>query len=418
MLYDAGLVLWRLYLSVAALFDKKIRAGLDGRKALFPELRNHYANIPQDQKRIVVHVSSYGELEQAKPVIEGLKAKFPDAHIHLTFFSPSGYFHTKGKYETPDLISYLPFDSKANIREFLVICRPDIIFFARYDVWHNLARMLHRRKINGVLFAATFSDTFIKRLPIIHGFQRTTYNCLSKIFCISEDDRSAFATYGVAENKLEVAGDTRYDQVVRRKTLSEANKPVISGFLHERLSDGDAFVVVAGSTWESDIEVIAHGCKDLLDRHKQIYLVIAPHEINEGILQALERRFTNTSRLSFYNGTHIVIADGVGMLFELYQYADIAYVGGGFGAGVHNVLEPAVWGTTVIVGPNHHRSQEAAALIAGGSAFEAREENNFAIVLYNLFKNDSLRRTAGESARYFVESHQGACERILSSIVM
>jgi len=415
VLYDIGLFFFRIWLGIASLFDRKVRDGINGRKNLFEKIKNHYFAIPQTRRRILIHVSSYGELEQAKPVIEALRAEFPESHIHLTFFSPSGYLNSVGKYTLPDLISYLPFDTKRNVRRFLDSTQPDLVLFARYDVWHNFARELKKRGITSILFSATFSDTAVKRLPLLRNIQRQTYNVLTKIFCISPADQHAFIGYGVDESKVDVCGDTRYDQVIQRKTASDKLSDV-SGSLRDRLTTEDTFTLVAGSTWETDEELITKTWAKISQQTSSAYLIIAPHEVTEGHLATLENNFRPTSRLSFYNGAKIILVDSVGKLFDLYQYASVAYVGGGFQAGVHNVLEPAVWGVPIVVGPKHQRSQEVASLIKSGGAFEIADADEFNALLLKLLEDHELRQQAGMASKALVEQHQGACKHIISFV--
>jgi 3-deoxy-D-manno-octulosonic-acid transferase len=416
VLYDIGLFFFRLWLSIAALFDRKIRDGIEGRKNLFAKVKAHYDDISSPRKRILIHVSSYGELEQAKPVIEALKSTVSDVHIHLTFFSPSGYINTAGKYELPDIISYLPFDTRQNVARFLDIVQADLVLFARYDVWHNFARELKRRDIASILFSATFSDTVTKRFPPFRNIQKQTYNALTKIFCITSRDHDAFIDYGIPTNKVDVGGDTRYDQVLRRKSALPQRLPEVSASLHERLTQEGVFTLVAGSTWHADEELIMKAWKDLSNKAPNIYLIIAPHEVTERHLAMLENNFTPTSRFSFYNGAKTILVDSVGKLFGLYRYASVAYVGGGFGAGVHNVLEPAVWGAPIIIGPEHHRSQEVTSLIKNGGAFEINDANTFASILKKLFENSAMRQQSGAISKAFVEQQNGACELIMRDV--
>lgn len=414
VLYDIGLFLVRIWLSIIAVFNKKIRAGIDGRKDLFERLQTHYDEVLPERKCILIHVSSYGELEQAKPIIEALRADQPDVHLHLTFFSPSGYLNAVGKYRQPDLITYLPFDTKYNVRRFLDLVKPDVVLFARYDVWHNLARELKARNIPSILFSATFSDSSVKLLPIVKRIQLGTYQALTKIFCISQRDSDAFAAYGVNENSVEVAGDTRYDQVMQRKELSEKQRLEISGSLHDRLTAEGVVTLVAGSTWPEDEELLQKAWTGVLEKHEHAMLVIAPHEVDEAHIAALEGMFTRTARLSFYNGARVVIVDSIGKLFDLYRYACVAYVGGGFGAGVHNVLEPAVWGVPVIVGPRHERSQEVLTLIGENGAYEVRTSSDLSSLLKQFIDDPDRRRISGSAAKAFVEQGRGAQNQIVT----
>lgn len=416
LLYDVGLILFRIYLSIAAFFNKKIRAGIEGRKGLLDELRTHYQSISPSRSRVLVHVSSYGELEQAKPVIEAIRAEFPGSHIHLSFFSPSGYLNTVNKYPAADLITYLPFDTKENVRRFLDIAKPDLVLFARYDVWHNLAREIKKRNIASLLFSATFSVSLAKRLPILRNIQRTTYNSLTRVFCVSETDKKSFELYGVDKGVISVAGDTRYDQVIKRRAAISERLQSISANLESALASDGAFVIVAGSTWESDESVIGSACEELVTNNHNVYLVIAPHEVGQSRIVQLLQIFKGATRLSSFNGERAIIVDSIGKLFQLYRYASVAYVGGGFGHGLHNVLEPAAWGVPVVVGPKHDRSQEVALLLESGAAFEVADSNSFAAILQQLFSNDQARKEMGQRAKVFVDERQGACNEIISIV--
>lgn len=419
-LYNTVVIpLLRSAYQLLSLFNPKIRRGLEGRRGLGKELREHYAHVEGSRKRIWIHVASFGELEQARPVIERLRQEQPRSHIHLTFFSPSGYENAKDRYPTPDIITYSPLDDTRSVQEFLDAVRPDIALFAKYDVWPNAINALRKQNIFALLFSASIGPDSGRYFPVVRNFTRRVYSQLSKILTISEEDKEAFVRSGVPADKIEVAGDTRFDRVIERQatTLNTAHIPLE---IIQKWKEEETFVFVAGSVWAADVKVMAPFLKKTVGRSDNIVWILIPHEPTERHLTEIESMINVRSvRLSQLGGevnAGVIIADSIGKLFELYAVADAAFVGGGFSSGAHNVLEAAVWQKPVIVGPRHCKTKEIAKLIQAEGAFEVRTAEEFEFALWQLMKDQDLREITGKRARTFVEQGTGATERIMREL--
>ncbi len=405
---------------VMAWFNPKVARGLAGRRAATVELRDHYSKPAIGNPRLLCHVASYGELEQAKPVISELRRSYPNIHIHLTFFSPSGYENVVGKYEEVDVISYLPLDLRADVSSFLDLTKPDLVLFARYDVWPNFAAELARRKTPTILFSATASNSSRRMLPLVSGLLRRTYSGLTKLLTISEADKAVFTRMGVPAEKIAAAGDTRFDQVVTRKERVARAEGVLPDGIVTDLQEKGTLVFVMGSAWPEDEAIIRASIQQSIERGDNILAIVVPHEPTDAnvrdLLADYPQKAIRFSELSNYQRQPIIIVDSIGKLFGLYRYADIAMIGGGFGAGVHNVLEASVWGVPVIVGPNHRKSQEVQRLIDSLAAFEVGNAKEFDFAFWQLVVSEDLRSGTGEKGQRFVEAQCGATHRIMNEI--
>ncbi|HET6400746.1 MAG TPA: glycosyltransferase N-terminal domain-containing protein [Candidatus Kapabacteria bacterium] len=420
-LYNFLLPLLIAGVRIASLFDPKIRRGLAGRKRLLEETRKHYAQASIQGQRILIHVASFGELEQAKPVIAAIKAAHPDAHIHLTFFSPSGYENAAGKYDGADFISYAPLDTRKNVAQFLDVVKPRLALFTRYDVWPNMARELKRRKVVSILFAATAAESFARQLPIVRTFYRDIFLSLSKILTVSEDDKSRFEAIGLDPEHIAIAGDTRFDQVFARRLAIEQNgEHFLPDRIRASMDERGTLVFIIGSSWPSDEAIFVETVRQSIERKDNILTIIVPHETGNERIDALLAKFPGNairfSALDAWNAEPVIVVDGIGKLFGLYRYADVAMIGGGFGAGLHNILEAAVWGIPAIVGPKHEKSQEVGELVDRLAAFEIKTKREFDFVFWRLAESEDLRISAGKEAARFVEEHRGATERIMSEL--
>jgi 3-deoxy-D-manno-octulosonic-acid transferase len=402
-----------VYYYFISFFNTKARNAIAGRRRLMGEISEHYKQIDRKRKRVLIHVSSFGELEQAKPLIAEMKRQFKNIHIHLTFFSPSGYTNAKGKYTAPDLITYLPFDTKANVRRLVETVKPDVVLFARYDLWPNLLFELNRRGIAAVLFSATYRR---KNIPFANLFYKKVYDSLSVIFTITRDVKESLVGIGVSEKKLIVAGDTRVDQVLQRKETASLEADILPNAVSHSIKGNSLFVFVAGSTWTEDEKMIAGWIKPN-GANKDIFTIIVPHEVTDDHIQRLRVLFgVNAvlySEIEKFSNEQILIWDKVGDLFHLYKYANLAYVGGGFGAGVHNVLEPAAWGIASIVGPRHERSIEIKRLMERGAAYSVKGPNEFSKAAGSLYKDRAQLRKSGEEARVYLQENAGITDRIV-----
>ena len=416
-LYQVGIAIVSWLLPVISLFNNKLRRGIQGRRGLWEQLEKHYYTSAKGGKKIILHVSSFGELEQANPIIKRLKSEHPDYHIHLTFFSPSGYENTNHKYSLPDLITYLPFDTKRNASRFLEITKPDLFIFVRYDVWHTLVDELHSRKIPILLISATFSEKKNAN-PLVKALYKTTYSKLDSILSIRESDRQALLTLGIDTKKILVTGDTRFDQVLERRLGTEAQEKNLLPF-----TAVDKSLLVAGSTWEAD-ELLLHAVMEDKELAKDMVLVIVPHEVNPGHIASLQKLFAGNTQLysdlekgnSYIDG-RVIVVDSIWKLFSLYRNTQLAYVGGGFGAGVHNVLEAAVWRSAVLFGPKIDRSLEIGELVAAGGGFVIHDATELHSTVERLLYSLFPRVKACAIAEEFVQQNGGATEAVLKVIV-
>ena len=406
---------------VASLVSEKLRKTIEGRKDLQLTVERHYSVIPKDRLRVLAHVASFGELEQAKPVIECLKERYPTCHIHLTFFSPSGYENAAGRYKHADLITYSPIDDEECVRDFLDLARPDIVLFARYDVWPNFAMELARRSVPTLLFSATGGLSSGRFMPLVKGLHRDVYGSLSHICAIGDEDRAAFVELGIDATRVSVSGDTRFDQVVARKhAIASAGTELLPPEILARIEERGTFVFVAGSIWPKDLAVMKRSIAASLARHDNVLYILVPHEPDDAHVKQLMELATGDcirlSNIEQYARESVIVVDSIGKLFGLYRYADAAYVGGGFGAGVHNLLECAVWGKPSMLGPKHERSREAGELIRRVGAFEVRDAREFEFVFWRLLNDQDLRESAGAAASGFVETGCGATSAIMDQV--
>lgn len=420
-LYSVFLFFFRIIIGALALFDSKIRRGIEGRKELFTTIQKYYPALNPLRKRILIHVSSFGELEQAKPIIGSLKEKYPEVLIHLTFFSPSGYDNAFGTYTLPDIITYLPFDSRSEVNWFLDIVKPHLVLFVRYDLWHNLVHEIHDRKIPMLLFSATFDLSPTKSLPFIRNLYKKTYSFIDTIFTISESDKNELQKLEIRTREIIVAGDTRCDQVIaRRSAVEESDEKVLPETVIQKIAADNLRVFIAGSTWENDERIVTPVIKEAISIREKFLAIIVPHEVDSEHITDLVSEFGADcivlSKISDYKNEKVIIVDSIGKLFALYKSASFAFVGGGFSAGVHNILEPAVWGVPSIVGPNHARSKEIAALIGLNGAVEIRSREEFEDAFANWFSNDMARNIAALAAKDYVFSSAGAKEKIMEKI--
>jgi len=415
LLYNIVIVpaLWAGILAAAA-FKRKIRQGIRGRRHLAPTLTSRLSTFTsQRAKRVWFHSSSLGEFEQAKPIIAELKRRYPGTIVAVSFFSPSGYDHSKN-YKLADVITYLPFDSYRNANRFIDVLKPDAAVMVRYDIWPNHIWALKKRRIPLFLANATMHHHSSRHLPIVRSFHRTVYNQFDYILTVSPRDVEEFKRFRLSSPVLTAIGDTRFDQVWQRRMEAKTKH-----LLPDSMTAGRR-VIVIGSSWDSDDEVLIPILSRLTKKHSDLMTVFVPHEPTLATIERLERDLGSHltsirfSDLHDYRGEQVVIIDSVGILMPLYQYAAISYVGGSFKQGIHNVLEPAAYGSPVVFGPVHQNSQEAVQLREEGAAFVATDEEEMYRHFDTLLSDESLRRDAGSKAQAFVQRNIGATERFLS----
>jgi 3-deoxy-D-manno-octulosonic-acid transferase len=399
-------------LKFISLFKQKIRKGIRGRKRIFEELILSKISLNQSKKIIWFHSSSLGEFEQAKPIIEKLK-KDTDAIIIVSFFSPSGYENSK-KYPYADIITYLPFDSQWRAKRFVEVISPDLAVFMRYDIWPNHIWTLKKKNIPCLLVDATMKKKSPRKLPLIRSFHKYLFEDFTKILTISNEDAEGFRSFKSKNVQIKKVGDTRFDRVYNRSLVSKETKIINPEVLKENK------VLVAGSTWPQDEEVLIPSFLKLLRFDEKALMIIAPHEPNLLNLEKLENEFSGKvsfirlSHINNYSNQRIIIVDSIGILSILYNYADVAFVGGSFKMNVHNVLEAAVYGVPVIFGPKIENSQEAIKLTEIGGGILARDKRDLYRSLRILFSNEKFRSECGRKSFNYVDEHRGATDRIIN----
>jgi 3-deoxy-D-manno-octulosonic-acid transferase len=398
--YSLGVRLYSLAISAAAPFQEKAQKWKTGRKAYF-------RNLPTGLEGCIwIHCASLGEFEQGRPIIEALRGK-TSKKLLLTFFSPSGY-EIRKRYEGVDAVVYLPLDTKSNAKKFLNHFKPAAAIFIKYEVWHNFFHEMTRRGISHYIASAIFRKDQIYFKAYGAWFLKTLKE-VDHIFC--QDERSAKLLESKGLTNVSVTGDTRLDRVIK---LAESFTPVDQ--VEKWLDDRKA--IVAGSTWPEDETLFAELAKKLPD---EVALIIAPHEIKTERIQKLSQKFKSADLFTLWNSdqapSRVLIVDTIGVLGRLYHYGVAAYIGGGFGAGIHNTLEAAVYGIPVVFGPKYQKFREAVDLQKAGAAFSIQNKEGFDSIMNRLLEEDSFRRKAGEKGKNYVYKEGGATEKILKEIV-
>jgi 3-deoxy-D-manno-octulosonic-acid transferase len=410
ILYNTVFIpLFWVLLHFAALFNNKIRRGIEGRKGLLKKIDHDILKLTS-KRRVWFHSSSMGEFEQAKPIIAALRKKYSDINIIVTFFSPSGYDHSKN-YKLADIITYIPFDTKPNARHFLDLIQPTAAVFVRYDVWPNYVWELHARRIPVFIANATMRTTSARFYPLLKNFHRLLFNNFESIFTVSTKDADAFARFGLTHPSVEVIGDTRYDQVWQRSKDAKKKHLLPPAILKGKK------LLLAGSTWPEDEEILIPSIKKILQYDTDVLAILVPHEPTEDALEDVEikigskPRAIRFSNLNDYANERIILVDSIGILMALYQYARVAYVGGSFRQGIHNVLEPAVYGIPVVFGPKHTNSYEAMELARRGGGFPINDQQECYRTLRTLLDDEKTNALAGSLALTLVKENIGATDR-------
>lgn len=406
--------LFYILIRIGALFNKKIREGLEGRKKLFENLIIDASRIDKTKNLIWFHSSSLGEFEQAKPIIEKLKQN-KKINIIVTFFSPSGYQNSK-RYPFAELVSYIPFDSFQNAKRFINIVKPNLAVMMRYDIWPNHIWMM--KKYNKPLFLvdATMRKSSLRKTPLIKNFHKILFKDITKILTVSENDAAGFKDFGCSDTQIKVVGDTRFDRVFQRSRDAKQKNLINEKFLNSKK------ILVAGSTWAADEDVIIPAFIKLAKYDKEVVLIIAPHEPSIINLEKIENEFIGkfpTIRFSYmnnYNNERVIIVDSIGILLTLYTYASAAFIGGSFKQGIHNVLEAAVYGIPVIFGPKIENSQESQELLRRGGGILVKNKRDAFRQLRTIFTNEDLRKNKGEISLKYVQENLGATEKIVKEI--
>ena len=408
-MYYLAILLYSFAVRLAAPFNKKAKKMLAGQKETFSILKKQ---LDPEASYIWFHAASLGEFEQGRPLMERIRKDNPEYKILLTFFSPSGY-EVRKNYSGADIICYLPFDHFWNAKKFLLLVKPAIAIFIKYEFWMNYLDRLKRLQIPTYIISAIFRPNQIFFRWYARPYREILKNY--KWFFV-QDQHSLDLLRRFGHDNASIAGDTRFDRVYeifeQRKEL-----PLIERFLNQN-ENGKNLVFVAGSTWIKDEDILI----PYINQHTEIKLIIAPHEIDEQRIQALKSRFTRkVIRYSQANESSVsdagcLIIDCIGLLSSVYRYGDLAYIGGGFGKGIHNILEAAVYGIPVMFGPNYHKFREATELIACRGAFAVNNEEDFSARMNDYLSYSGLIRENGESAKEYVIGNLGATDRIYGKL--
>ena len=389
---------------VASLFSDKAKLLTAGRRDTWKKLESY----DNSSKCIWIHAASLGEFEQGRPLMEAIREKYPDRKIVLTFYSPSGY-EVRKNFKIADLVCYLPADGPCNAKKFIEKINPEMVFFVKYEFWHFYLKALKNKNIPtyGVSMIFRKQQAFFKWYG---GWFRDMLKCFD--FMYIQNQTSAELLDGINIKKYAVVGDTRFDRVAKI-AASSANVELVEKFV-----EGAKMVLVAGSSWEPDEDVIL---PYINDERNDIKLIIAPHEIHDERVKRLTdnlkvRYCLYTNPVDDINNCKVLVINTIGLLSTIYKYGQIAYVGGGFGVGIHNTLEAATYGMPVIFGPNYKRFNEACDLIEKGAGFCVHDNKEFTDIIEKFDSDKSSLATAGEQADKYVKSMCGATDRILKDL--
>ncbi len=404
-LYNIGILTYALLIKIASSRVTKAKLWCGGRRDLFSKMRE---TIDPSDKIVWIHAASLGEFEQGRPIIEKFKAESPEYKILLTFFSPSGY-EIRKNYEGADYVFYLPIDTPWNARKFLDIVNPEIAIFVKYEYWFNILAELRRRKIKSYIVSAIFrkESAFFKWWGMMWRHALETYET---IFVQDNNSKGLLATIGF-DNVL-VAGDTRFDRVM---AIAKSAKPVSA---IEKFK-GESELFVAGSTWPADEDILVK----LIQKEKDIKFVIAPHEIDENHITVIEELLddadiSHTKYSDISKGeSQVLILDTMGMLSSVYQYAKWAYIGGGFGVGIHNTLEAATFSLPIAFGPNYERFKEAVDMVSLGACCSVADAAELEAWFSPLKGDATLYERCSLKAGEYTKNKSGATNIIMRTIL-
>ncbi len=407
-LYNLGIYAFYIGLKIASLFNPKAKLWIDGRKQWKENLKHNVETL-QLENAIWFHCASLGEFEQGRPVLEKIKQNNPNQKIILTFFSPSGYEIQKN-YPIADLVMYLPLDTASNAHYFLNILKPKIAVFVKYEFWLNFLFSLDKNQIPTFLISTVIKkhQSFFKWYG---GNFRKALSTYKIIYTQDSESLILLETLGIKTGKL--AGDTRFDRVLQICSSPKQLKEI------EQFSK-DSFVIIAGSSWQKDEELLIESYMSLKAKHAKVKLIIAPHEINHSNIERLCKLLLKY-KLDFHlhsdnasNYTHsILVINAIGFLSSVYQYGSVSFIGGGFDNGIHNILEPTVFGLPVLFGPNYRKFNEAFDVINLKAGFVISSSDELTKLINVFIENKDLLNSTSVLAKNYVRSHAGATEKII-----
>ena len=409
-------VLWGI--AIASLFNEKVRKMWRGEREAFKILKQ---KVDPNAKYIWFHAASLGEFEQGRPLMERIRKDYPQYKILLTFYSPSGY-EVRKNYEGADIICYMPVDTRLNAIRFLRLVRPVMAFFIKYEFWSNFLHILKHRNIPTYSVSSIFRED-----QVFFKWYGRSYagvlKCFTRFFVQNEESKRLLEGIGITA--VDVVGDTRFDRVLQIKEaakqlpICEAFRTGVASSQSADVPHHDFKVFVAGSSWPPDENIFI----PFFNEHKDWRLLIAPHVIAEEHLKLILSlikdkkvvRYTQTTPEEAAE-TDVLIIDCFGLLSSMYNYGDVAYIGGGFGVGIHNTLEAAVWNMPVIFGPNNKKFQEAQGLLKSGGGFEINTYEDFSGLMSSLMNDETFLKQAGDKAGAFVAHLAGATDKVLASV--
>ncbi|GAA4387567.1 glycosyltransferase N-terminal domain-containing protein [Hymenobacter koreensis] len=408
LLYSLAIRLYGLLLRLVAPFVPKAKLWTEGRRNLFARMQHALAG--DSAPKVWFHCASLGEFEQGRPLMEAYRQQFPEHRIVLTFFSPSGY-EVRHNWPGADYVFYLPLDTASNACAFVSAVRPKLAVFVKYEFWYHHLAELKRHNIPVVCVSAIFRPDQIFFKPW-GGFFRQILGLFSHIF--TQDQESVVLLRRAGVTRASAAGDTRFDTVLGTAAAAAKNLPVVAAFVADA-----APVLVAGSVWQPDVEVLVPA----LQRWSQeLRTIVAPHEISESHLQQVEQalagqvvRYSQATTETVAQA-RVLLIDNIGLLRELYRVGNIAYIGGAFGKGLHNTLEAAAFGLPLLFGPRYEKFREARDLVASGSAVVVHDANEVQAQLEPWLTNPATPQQLGAQARAYVHREAGATDRIMQAL--
>lgn len=409
-------VLWSI--AIASLFSEKVRKMWRGEREAFKILKQ---KVDPNAKYIWFHAASLGEFEQGRPLMERIRKDYPQYKILLTFYSPSGY-EVRKNYEGADIICYMPVDTRLNAIRFLRLVRPVMAFFIKYEFWSNFLHILKHRNIPTYSVSSIFRED-----QVFFKWYGRSYagvlKCFTRFFVQNEESKQLLKGIGITA--VDVVGDTRFDRVLQIKEaakhlpICEAFRTGVASSQSADVPHHDFKVFVAGSSWPPDENVFI----PFFNEHKDWRLLIAPHVIAEEHLKLIFSLIKDKKVVRYTQTTpeeaaeaDVLIIDCFGLLSSMYNYGDVAYIGGGFGVGIHNTLEAAVWNMPVIFGPNNKKFQEAQGLLKSGGGFEINTYEDFSGLMSSLMNDETFLKQAGDKAGTFVAHLAGATDKVLASV--
>lgn len=409
-MYNIIMYIIQLGVAIGSIFNDKLRKMWQGERDAVQTLRK---KVDPDADYIWFHAASLGEFEQGRPLMEQIKKSYPQYKILLTFFSPSGY-EVRKNYEGADIITYLPIDTVGNARQFLRTVRPVMAFFIKYEFWYNYLHILQYRGIPAYSVSSIFRPDQVFFKWYGRGYGRVL-KCFTRFFVQNEESKKLLESIGIHDTM--VVGDTRFDRVLQIKEASK-QLPIVERFV-KGTPEEPKKVFVAGSSWQPDEEIFLK----YFNNHRDWKLIVAPHVIGEDHLKFIFSLIKDKKVVRYTQATEdnvadadVLIIDCFGLLSSVYHYGDVAYVGGGFGVGIHNVLEAAVWGMPVLFGPNNKHFAEAQGLLQSGGGIEIEDYETFSLIMSQLSDDSAYYGTCGQEAGAFVQSLAGATKKVLSSV--